>query len=66
MKSKKLVCNLPAPAAAAVCLPGYILAEIIGSRAGSSAAFLAAPVTLAILPAVLLVIRRREKRKGEN
>ncbi|MBR3060371.1 MAG: Na+/H+ antiporter NhaC family protein [Oscillospiraceae bacterium] len=52
--------------AAAVCVPGYILAGIIGSRAGSAVAALATPVTLVLLLAVLLVIRRREGRKGEE
>ena len=52
--------------AAAVCVPGYILAGIIGSRTNSSAAALAAPVTLGILLAVLLIIRRREGRREEE
>lgn len=52
--------------AAAVCVPGYILAGIVGSRTNSAVAALATPVTLVILLAVLLVIRRRENRKGEN
>jgi Na+/H+ antiporter NhaC len=52
--------------AAAVCVPGYILAGIVGSRTNSAVAALATPVTLVILMAVLLVIRRRENRKGEN
>ncbi len=52
--------------AAAVCVPGYTLAGIVGSRTNSAVAALATPVTLVILLAVLLVIRRRENRKGEN
>ena len=52
--------------AAAVCVPGYILAGVIGSRTNTGAAALATPVTLAILLAVLLIVRRRERRRGEE
>ncbi|MBR5702476.1 MAG: Na+/H+ antiporter NhaC family protein [Oscillospiraceae bacterium] len=52
--------------AAVVCVPGYILAGIIGSRTNSSAAVLATPVTLVILLAVLLIIRRRTGRWEEE
>jgi Na+/H+ antiporter NhaC len=50
---------------AAVCVPGYILAGVLGARGNSLAACLSAPVTFALLIVVLLVIRQKQKEAGE-
>ena len=46
--------------AAAVCVPGYILAGVLGSRGSSLAAYLSAPVTFVLLVILLLILRRRK------
>ena len=43
---------------AAVCVPGYLAAGIVGYRTESAAAMLATPVTLLLLAAVVAVLRR--------
>ena len=45
--------------AAAVCVPGYILAGVLGTGGSPAAMYLSAPVTFVLLAAVLLVIRKK-------
>lgn len=46
--------------AAAVCAAGYLLTGIVGNITESNAALICTPVTLILLLAVLMIIRRRE------
>jgi len=46
---------------AAVCAVGYLIAGVIGFRTNSVIAVIATPVTLAILLAVVVLIRKRER-----
>jgi Na+/H+ antiporter NhaC len=49
--------------AAAVCVPGYILAGVLGSRGSSLAAWLSAPLTFVLLILVLLILRKKGARE---
>ncbi len=49
--------------AAAVCVPGYILAGVLGSRGSSLAAWLSAPLTFVLLILVLLILRKKGTRE---
>ena len=49
--------------AAAVCVPGYILAGVLGSRGSSLAAWLSAPLTFILLILVLLILRKKGARE---
>lgn len=46
---------------AAVCAVGYLIAGVIGFRTNSAISVIATPVTLAILLAVVVLIRKRER-----
>ena len=46
---------------AGVCVPGYILAGVLGYRGGSLAAVISAPVTFVLLLAVLLCLRQQNR-----